>query len=162
MREGFRFFRQWMANNPRQWRKRGNADLSVPPDFKYTLGHEVVPIYMRFLQEFGALNLLSVDEETPESGFACQLLTPWEIHKSFVEGIVCWNSPEFKWDFSYLMPFCQHTWTAYTYCFDMSFPGDNDLPVVMFDPTGGIPDADWKIAASFLYWLEIIVKFDVP
>lgn len=155
----FDSFREWMNNNPREWTKRAIAEMSVPRDFRHTLGHDITPIYARFLKEVGPLDLIGYD---PDMGYMYSLLTPVEIQQAFNEHIVCWNKPEDNWDFGYLMPFCRElTWGGH-HCFDLRFSGEDDLPVVLFDPAVAIPDHEIKVAASFKYWLEKIVKFGDP
>ena len=158
----FNLFKEWMRNNPREWHKRVDIDIKVPEEFEQTFRRSIIPVYLRFLIDVGPLNLLRFIEDEPEIGYSYSLLTPQEMKEAFTDDIIHWNDPDGEWDFNYFMPFCEDTVGAGHYCFDMRFPGEDDLPVVLFHPAEAIPDHQLKIAASFKYWLEKIVKFGEP
>jgi hypothetical protein len=163
MTDEFDFFKRWMKENPTQWVQREDVDFTVPLDFKYTFGRELIPVYLRFLNEIGALKLhsfrLSSDESNPSVGYEYCLLTPKEIIDEFVNSVIRWNNPEVDFDFGYLMPFCMYTAAGSLYCFDIGFPADDDSPIVSFAPMCAIPGDELKIATSFKQWLKKMAKY---
>jgi hypothetical protein len=164
MKDEFGFFKEWMEKEPMEWVVRRGVDLSLPPNFKDVFGREVVPAYARFLNEFSALSLKKLwSDAGPRSDmYNYILLTPSEMIQVYLDCIVLLNFPEENVDFSHFMPFCQLSSTGIYYCFDTRYYGTDDLPVIEFDMEAAIPDHELKVAASFRYWLEKIVKFGDP
>ena len=160
----FGFFREWMAREPMEWAVRKDADLSVPTDLKAVFGREIIPVYARFLNEFGALWLIKLwsDIDAGSDMYDYMLLALNEMIQVYLDCIVLFNFPEENVDFSHFMPFCQLSSTGIYYCFDTRYYGTDDLPVIEFDIETAIPDHELKTAVSFRYWLKKIVKFGSP
>ncbi len=160
MKDEFAFFREWMDKNPSEWRRR-DVNLTAPAGFVDTFGRELIPIYQRFLDAFGALDLMSWCDD-PIQPLSYTLFAPEEILQAYTEHVIRWNHPEGEWDFNCFMPFCQHLSSNSYDCFDMRWPVEDDLPVVMFTEAEALPDHDIKVATSFRYWLEKMVKYGNP
>ena len=157
--EEFGFFRVWMGQNPHLHRLRAGADIAAPEDFKYTIGRDIVPVYARFLSRIGPLDIFSQDEA--ESKY--RLLTPAEIAHEFADSLLRWSNPTGDMDLGCYVPFCKNISNGHYQCFDVDFPGENDFPVVdLFPPGMEHSDDIVRVAASFRYWLEKIVKFGDP
>jgi hypothetical protein len=158
----FAVFREWMGREPAEWELRAGADISVPGDFRYRLGRDLIPVYANFIANVGALKLVrwEIGEET--RGYGYMLLTPAEIAARFERDIIFWNRPMDDIDFGFLMPFCEIVSAGSYYCFDMRHVKGGDAPVVMFSMAEAFPDHEIEICGSFLEWLDRIVKYGEP
>ena len=157
----FDFFQEWMKKEPNEWLRRADVDLTVPPHFKNVTGCELMPVYVRFLEKFGALKLMKwwCDTDQFDGMYEYTLFTPKEIVHEYLNSITLFNAPEYDADFSCFIPFCQLAATSAYYCFDTRYYGTDDLPVIDFDQAMAIPEHELKTAVSFKYWLEKIVRF---
>jgi hypothetical protein len=162
-RKEFGFFRDWMRHNPHLHHVRAGADITAPDDFKYTIDRDIVPVYARFLSQIGPLDLFVKEEKRESVESTYRFLTPAEIVKEFADSFLQWNGPPHDTGLGSYMPFCKNITSGHSHCFDVDFPGEDDFPVVdLLPPDMEDSDDIVRIAASFRYWLERIVKYGDP